>query len=316
MNKKLVSLFWGLVLVVAGGVGLAQTLGYLRDGGDPLLWAAVFAGISLISFIFYFLSGIQNWPMLFPAAIFAALAGLLFMASRGFESSAVAAPLFAGIGLPFVVAYILDRAKNWWAVIPAGVMAFLTLTLLFVERTGGEIVGASLFFCLAAAFGLVYLSRRVFWAALVAYIMFVLGFMPLMAMGQRPEFAGVVMLFGIAIPFFYVYIRSPQERWWAIIPAGILSTSGLLTAAVLFAGSPVSDTVDRLASGIMLIGIAVTFGIVWLRNHKRWAAFFAVLAGALGFLEVFLGNLQQFWPVAIILAGAFMLFNGLRPREA
>ena len=64
----------------------------------------MFTAISLISLLFYFLSGIQNWAMLFPAGIFSALALLVTMAVNRVENPAMAAPLFVGIGLPFMVA--------------------------------------------------------------------------------------------------------------------------------------------------------------------------------------------------------------------
>jgi hypothetical protein len=173
-TNKLNSLFWGLVLIAGGALALAQNQGYLTNL-QPAIWIGVFAVISAASLIFYFLSGIQNWGMLFPAGIFGALALLITLGLNETENPAIAAPLFVGIGLPFIVAYFLDRAKNWWALIPAGVMAFLTYVLLVAENLGGEAVGAGLFFILATTFGLVYVSRRALWAALVSYIMFVLG---------------------------------------------------------------------------------------------------------------------------------------------
>ena len=160
MNKnKLSSLFWGMILIIAGGIALAQTQGVLTDI-KPVVWTVAFAGISVIALVFYFVSGIRNWGMLFPAGIFGALAFLLAMASNDVDNPAIAAPLFAGIGLPFVVAYFLDRAKNWWALIPAGVMAFLTFVLLVVENMGGEIIGTGLFLSLAVVFGAIYCFAR------------------------------------------------------------------------------------------------------------------------------------------------------------
>ena len=98
MNKKLSNFFWGLILIAGGAAALAQTQGYLTDL-QPVIWVTVFAVISLVSLIFYFLSGIQNWAMLFPVGIFGALAFLINQAVNHADNPALAAPLFAGIGL-------------------------------------------------------------------------------------------------------------------------------------------------------------------------------------------------------------------------
>ncbi|PKN93616.1 MAG: hypothetical protein CVU44_09725 [Chloroflexi bacterium HGW-Chloroflexi-6] len=315
MNTKFSNLFWGILLVTAGGIALAQTQGYLNNI-LPMIWVTVFAAISIIALVFYFLSGIQNWGMLFPAGIFGGLALIVSMATNNVDNPAMAAPLFVGIGLPFVVAYFLDRAKNWWAVIPTGVMAFLTFVLLAAENLGGEVIGSALFFILAATFGFVYATRRALWAAIVTYVMFVMGFMPLIAMSTRPELAGIVMLFGIALPFFIIYFRAPDERFWAIIPAGILTTTGLLTAFVLLPGLPDPAYDDRIPNAILYAGIAITFAVVWLRHHKRWALLLTVLAAIMAVVNTFLGDLQQYWPVLVVLAGFYLLYSALRPKTA
>jgi hypothetical protein len=316
MKQKLASLFWGILLIAAGGIALAQTQGYLANNDNPLLWIAIFAAISVISLVFYFISGVQNWSMLFPAGIFAALAFLIWTDVRGNNTPAMAAPLFIGIGLPFIVAYFIDRAKNWWALIPAGVMAFLTFVLLVVENLGGEVIGSALFFILAAAFGLVYSTRRFLWAAIVAYVMFVLGFMPLMATGSRPELSGIVMLFAIALPFFIIYFRSPDERYWALIPAGVLATAGLLAAFVLLPGLPNHSYDSRIPNSLMYAGIAITFAVVGLRHHKRWGILFALLAAAASVANLFIGKLEKSWPLMFVLAGVYLLFAALRPKSA
>jgi hypothetical protein len=112
MKQKFASIFWGILLIAAGGIALAQTQGYLASDGNPQLWMAVFAAVSLLSLVFYFMGGIQNWVILFPAGIFAALAFLAGMAANGSDHPAMVAPLFVGIGLPFVVAYFLDTAPK------------------------------------------------------------------------------------------------------------------------------------------------------------------------------------------------------------
>jgi hypothetical protein len=191
-------------------------------------------------------------------------------------------------------------------------MTFLVFVLLGVEGLGGEVIGSALFFILAAAFGLVYFTRRFLWAAIVAYVMFVLGFMPLMATGSRPELSGIVMLFAIALPFFVAYFHSPDKTYWAILPAGILATAGLLAAFVLLPGVPGPGYDNRIPNSILYAGIAVTFAVVGLRHHKRWGILFALLAAVASVANLFSGNLEKSWPLVVVLAGAYLLFTALR----
>lgn len=313
MKTKLANLYWGLILIVAGGITLAQTRGYLTDV-DPLIWIMVYVGVSIASLVIYVLNGIENWALLFPAGIFAALALLVTMAINGINHPAMTAPLFVSIGLPFVMAYLLNRSRNWWALIPAGIMAFLACAMLVVQDLGGEIIGAGLFFALAATFALIYHARRMLWAALAAYGLFVMGFMPLMAMGPRPELAGIIMLFALALPFALVYLRSPDAKWWALIPAGILGTASVLAAVVLLPGLPGHGYDDRPLNALMYAGIGITFAVVWLRHHKPWALLFTSGAALLAVVQFFVGNLAQVWPLLIILAGCYLLYAAMRPR--
>lgn len=316
MNKsRIANIFWGLALIAAGCLALAQSLGVIEDLA-PTVWIVAFAGISLISFVTYFVSGVRNWGWLFPACIFAGLALTLYMATNGVDSAAVGSPLFVAIAVPFVVVYAQERGRNWWALIPTGVMAFLTFATLVVDSTRGELVGAGLFFILAAVFGLVWLSKRYLWAALVAYIMFVMGFMPLLAMGSRPELAGIIMLFGIGLPFLGVYLTAPEQRWWAVIPAGMLVTTGLLTAIILLPGLPGPDYDNRFANFFVLAGYSVTFAVVWLRHQRDWAKWVTLLGAAMAVMALIFHNYGMITgPVALIAVGVYLLTRTRRPRD-
>jgi hypothetical protein len=314
MNKKLTNLFWGLLLIAGGAYALVKTMGF-EVTQDPTVWAFIFGGISLISFIFYFAAGVQNWDLLFPAGIFGGLAITLAFVAGGADDPAMAAPLFIGIGLPFIVAFIINRASNWWALIPAGVMAFLTLVLLVVDRVAGEWIGSGFLLIIAATFFFIYLSKRAFWAAIVAYVMFIVGLMPLIAMTSRPELSGVILFFAIGLPFLYLYLKSP-DRWWALFPAGILLTLGVVTAVVLIPGDSADEYKSRIGNVLFYAGGAITFAVAWLRHHKRWAMVITALAAILAVVTALFGEIQQSWPVVLILAGAYLLYTALRSKTA
>src|SRR5690554_3145313 len=205
-------LFWGVLLIAAGAVALAQQIGLIPVLSEQF-WMWIFAVGSLVAFVNYALSGWKDWGWLFPAGALGGLAAIIALATAGVDSAAVASPLFIGLLIPFVAAYLANRAQNWWALIPGGVMLFLALTLLLVDSAGGEWIGALFLFMIAATFLVVYLNNRTrTWALLVAYTLAVLGIAPAMASGGRDAaYYGPLFLFAVALPFFILYFRSTEN---------------------------------------------------------------------------------------------------------
>jgi hypothetical protein len=315
MNINRSGLFWGLLLIGAGGVALAQQMGYIDQFTDPRVWIGIFAAVSLLAFLNYALSGWRHWGWLFPTGIFGGLAVTIALATNNVDSAAVATPLFVGLIIPFAAAYLMDRARNWWALIPGGVMLFLALTTLLVDSTGGEWVGALFLFMIAVSFLLVYLNNQTrIWALIVAYATGVLGLAPLMSIGGRDAaYFGPIFLFAVALPFFIVYLRSAQN-WWAIIPAGALTTVSVI-AALAIAGLIRNANQGGYANALLMGGLAVTFAVVWLRHAKPWAKIVSVVLALVAVASVFFASYSQiFWPVAIILAGIYLFYTALRPK--
>lgn len=314
MNVNRSGLFWGVLLIGGGLLALAGQMGYV-DALSPQMWMFVFAAISLVALISYALSGWRQWGLLFPAGVFGGLALIIALAEANVDSAAVASPLFFGLLIPFVAAYLSDRTHNWWALIPGGVMLFLALTLLFVDSSGGEWVGALFLFMIALSFLVVYLNNRIrTWALLVAYIVGVLGIAPLMATGGRDAaYFGPVFLFAVALPFFFVYFREP-ENWWAIIPAGSVATVAVL-AALAIAGWIRNATEGGYANALLMGGLAATFAVVWLRHSRPWAKVVTISLALVGVASVLFASYSQiFWPVAIILVGVYLFFTALRRK--
>jgi hypothetical protein len=279
------------------------------------MWMTVFAGISLLGLVSYALSGFKQWGWLFPAGVFGGLAVIIGLAEANVDTAAVASPLFIGLIIPFAAAYLTDRTHNWWALIPGGVMLFLALTTLLVDSAGGEWVGALFLFMIAISFLLVYLNDQTrTWALIVAYATGVLGIAPLMSMGGRDAaYFGPIFLFAIALPFFIVYFRSVQN-WWAVIPAGVLTTLSII-AALAIAGLIRNANQGGYANALLMGGLAVTFAVVWLRHAKPWAKTVSIALAAVAVASVFFASYSQiFWPVAIILVGIYLFYTALRPK--
>lgn len=313
MNINRSSLFGGVLLVGAGVFALAAQLGYIRDLTSTS-WTFVFAAVSLIAFVSYAMSGWTQWGWLFPAGIFGGLAVTVALATNNVDTAAVASPLFVGLLIPFVVAYLTDRSRNWWALIPGGVMLFLTLVTALVDYTSGdEWVGALFLYMFAVSFLVVYLSNRTrWWALLVAYIFAVIGLAPLMSIGGRnAQYFGAVFLFAVAVPFFVVYFRSVQN-WWAIIPAGAVSVLAVVTTLAI-AGLINDARNGGLVGALLLGGLSATFAVVWLRDHKEWARFVTIVLAVLAVASVFfVSYFEMFWPFVFIAGGVYLLYGALR----
>ena len=314
MNANKSSLFWGMLLIIGGVLALAQQMGYI-DQLSPQVGMYSFAAVSLIALVMYALSGWKEWGWLFPVGIFGGLAVTTALAISNVDNAAIGSPLFFGLLIPFVAAYLTDRARNWWALIPAGVMLFLALTTLLVDSAGGEWVGSMFLFLIGLSFLVVYLNNRTrTWALLVAYILGVLSIAPAMASGgETAAYYGPVFLFAVALPFFIIYFRG-ADKWWAIIPAGILTTVAII-AALAIAGFIRDENQGGYANAILMFGLAATFAVVWLRHAKTWAKVVTIVLAALAVASIFFATYSEIlWPVVIILAGGYLLYTALRPK--
>jgi hypothetical protein len=316
MNINRSGLFWGVLLIGAGLLALAEQMGY-TDRFYPQIWIIVFAVISLSGLVSYALSGWKQWGWLFPAGVFGGLAVIVALAEANVDSAAVGSPLFFGLLIPFVAAYLTDRARNWWALIPGGVMLFLALTTLLVDSVGGEWVGALFLLLIGLTFLFIYLNNRTrIWALIVAYVFGVLSIAPMMAGGgETAAYYGPIFLFAVALPFFIIYSRS-AENWWAIIPAGAVTVIAII-AALAIAGLIRNENEGGYANALLMGGLAATFAVIWLRHAKPWAKIVTFVLAALAIGSVFFATYSQiFWPLAIILIGIYLFYTALRPKTA
>ena len=316
MKTRHANFLWGFVLILAGGLFLAQNLGYIPVLSEQF-WMAAFAGISLVFFVAYFLSGIQNWGLLFPACIFGGLALTIFLATMGRTSSTLGAPILLAVGLPFIVAFALDRHNNWWALIPAWIMIVLAALIALVDILPAEVIGALVLFAIAIPFLVIYLVDRTRkWALIPGGVLAAIGVIPLTALLGGEELIGSLVLFVIAAPFFVVYFWS-KENWWALIPAGILASLGL---ALLVAGlGHFAAWTIPVMNAIMFLGWGVTFLALWLRRESQptaWAIYPAVGLGAASLLSLVVGSLlHSSWPILLIVGGGLLLWFSLRPKK-
>ena len=156
------------------------------------------------------------------------------------------------------------------------------------------------------AVGLVFLTLLFgghWWSAFPGFTLVGLGALILLP-NSLDEFGGAIFLGGIALAFFGVYLTNTSERWWALIPGGVLSTlAGVTIAAEKFG--------DFQTAGFFFFGLALTFLLVAVLARMSWAYWPAAVLGVTGFLGIaaLLDFANYIWAFFLIAAGGFVLFR-------
>ncbi len=368
MKRNVSSIFWGLLFILAGMAFLADRMGWLNFSlFSTNTWVYIFAAVSLVFFLSYFLSGLQKWGWLFPALIFGSISLTIWMADHGLTGSFVGMPVLLAIAIPFYVGFAFDR-KAWGLLIPAWVMTVLAFITLTAGLVNGNLIGALFLFAVAVPFLVVYLLNRSRWWALIpAWVTFVLGTITLLSDHVNGNLIGALFLYAVALPFlvvyltgrtrrwalipaaaialvgtipllssiaggdwmgaltmllfsaafFFVFFRWP-ENWWALIPAGVFASIGLVV--LLGMSIPQTPFIEGLLNGVLLLGLGLTFGALWLLRGTRptaWARYpaiglfiAAILAGFSG------GNSNLFWAAALLVAGIALVIYSLLHKKS
>jgi hypothetical protein len=156
------------------------------------------------------------------------------------------------------------------------------------------------------AAGLIFLSLLFgghWWAAFPGFTLAALGVLILFS-DSLGNLGGAIFLGGIGLSFFAVYFTERTERWWALIPGGVLLTlAGVTVAAQQFG--------EFQTAGFFFFGLAITFLLVALLAGMRWAYWPASVLGIMGFLGIasLLNFANYLWAIGLIGVGAFLLFK-------
>jgi len=121
MSRFDLRIVWGMLLIVAGLLFLAQSLGLIPSAWGAL-WAVVF-GVAGLAFVAWLFVDRRQWWAIIPGLTLLGLAGVIVLSMlTPEENGGWAGAVFLGaIGLSFVIVYIMRR-DFWWALIPAGAL--------------------------------------------------------------------------------------------------------------------------------------------------------------------------------------------------
>ncbi len=260
----------------------------------------------------------SRWAVIW--AIVLILGGVFLLAQNfgllGELSVPVWSVLFAGLGILFLLNFVTDMAQ-WWSLIPGCILLGLGAVTLGAELdVQGELLGSLMLFSIGLPFLLIYLvqtarGQKDFWWALIpGGILIFMGLVVLAAARVPGEVIGTVMMWGIALPFVWVYLTDRPKNWWALIPGGVMLVIGAMPLLTLATDSP------NILGGVFFLGLGAVFGVIYVLNptgnDRAWAIYPAAVLVAIGVGIAILG--QNWWPVVLIAIGVLMLVRTLRPR--
>lgn len=231
MARSRWAILWAVILILGGGLLLAQNFNLIGTQFQASIWVVIFGGLGLLFLLDAITTGGQDWWALIPGCVLVGVALTIFLGEREVKGEIVGSVMLFSVALPFLLIYLIKRGTFWWALIPGGVLTFLAVVPVLTLGVRDEVIGTFFLWAIAIPFYIVFLANRKNWWALIpAGVLTVLGVMPLLAMGNVPgQLIGGLFFFGLAGVFGLLALfglRDPDLRW-AIYPAGILLAVGV-----------------------------------------------------------------------------------------
>ena len=224
MNDRQMNLLvWAASLIVVGVLLLLFNLGVLARYEPTAQY--VVAGLLAVggfSALISFFWRRDQWWRLMPGWTLLALAAMVVVSlDETLPRPYAAATLFVGLTLAFAHIYLVNRAENWWAIIPSGFMLVLAgVIALTVMITRLETLGAILFAGMGFVFGLVYLlagKRRHWWALIPAGALFFFGLLTYSVDNGVQNallrwWPAALIVLGAGVAFYSTLRRTPPEK--------------------------------------------------------------------------------------------------------
>jgi hypothetical protein len=198
------------------------------------------------------------------------LGGLLLVQNMGIIpdfSEGVWAIILGVACLLFIAVYLLNGIENWGWLFPIFITGGLALTAALSLTTINPVwLGAVFMASASAPFWIVYLFNRKehWWALIPGWATAVLTLIILVSETWSGEIVGSLVMWAVALPFIFVYIRD-REHWWALIPGFIMTGMGVV---VLMA----SQSAEEIIGTFVLLMIAAPFFAVFFFTKGNWWA--------------------------------------------
>jgi hypothetical protein len=174
--------------------------------------------------------------------------------------------IFAGAGLLFLVRYLMSGLKKWGYLFPACILGALAVIIALAEAgKADEFLGSLIFIAIAIPFLVAFLTkiRENWWALIPAFGCLVMATVISFADRVADEWIGALFMFGIGLPFLFVYFVNRTRRW-ALIPGLIMIAIGTMILASM---------VNQWAAFLVPMIISAPFFYVYFTQPRQWWAF-------------------------------------------
>jgi hypothetical protein len=198
-----------------------------------------------------------------------------------------------------------------------GLLLLQNLNILPVWNNFWGVIWAGAFGVAGLIFLVVFLQDRMQWWAVIPGLTLIgigliIGLSALFPEGVGGWIGGVFLAM-IGLAFWIVYLTN-RDYWWAIIPAGTLVTLGVVAGATAIWGG-----VEL--GGLFFVGLGLTFLLVAIvptpQGQMKWAYIPAVVLLSMGALIWLAATslIQYLWPLALIVAGGYLLWRAYSHRR-
>jgi len=187
---------WGSLLIVAGVLFLLEEIFSIHLGS--IFWAGLLCLAGLF-FLLIYSNNRLNWWALIPGItlIGVGLSVLLDTVLPGIGDAWSGLLVLGGIGASFVGVYISDR-RQWWAIIPAGVLLTLAVISVLDNLLTDLGTGGFMFFGLGLTFAALALlpteQGRMRWPWIPAIVLVIVGLLITAAAEQLLIYLGPLAL--------------------------------------------------------------------------------------------------------------------------
>lgn len=203
--------FWGILLIAGGMLFLLQSLGLIMLDN---IWPVIFAAAGAV-FLYAFVRQRENWWAAIPGMALLGIAAtiaftLIFPRANDNWSGAI---FMGSLAVAFLAVYLRTMTREWWAIIPAGVLGTITAVIILEPFLGDGFTGGLFMLGLGATFALVYLlparEGRNRWAIYPASILGGIGVLVLITATWLIRILGPLAI--IALGLYLIFRR--RDRW-------------------------------------------------------------------------------------------------------
>jgi len=198
--------------------------------------------------------------------------------------------------------------------------------LIWMESRGmnDSITGVPLFASMALPFLAAFAAdRKQRWLLIPATFLSAFSIFIAIPDSVQDVWSGVSFFLLLALAFIITYFLT-KRSWWTLIPAGISASFGLVTMAEnLIPHTDYPSLPNTLEfdffTWLLFLGLAATFGAVWLHHKSEstdWAKYPAVGLCVIAVLSLIEGAyFAKFWLVTVTLEAGVMVLLAVLSRK-